>query len=274
MPIDWFTVGAQALNFVILIWLLKRFLYRPVTRAIDAREKRIAEERAAAAAARAEAETERAAFQHKNAMFDQQRAALLSAALEEANAERRRLLADAHAAAETLTAKRLNALRDEAASLKQTIAGLTQTEVFAIARKTLRDLADTSLEERLADMFVRRLRAIDGEAKSALATAIQATSEPATVRTAFELTGARRAAIQDAFNEIFAADIEVRFETSPEPIGGIELAVGGQKLTWSIAGYLSSLETGVGALLEARARPDAAPEEKAKISVFQEAASQ
>ncbi len=44
MLIDWFTVGAQALNFVILVWLMKRFLYKPILDAIDAREKRIATE--------------------------------------------------------------------------------------------------------------------------------------------------------------------------------------------------------------------------------------
>ena len=27
MLIDWFTVGAQALNFLILVWLMKRYLY-------------------------------------------------------------------------------------------------------------------------------------------------------------------------------------------------------------------------------------------------------
>jgi F-type H+-transporting ATPase subunit b len=30
MLIDWFTVGAQALNFLILVWLMKRFLYKPI----------------------------------------------------------------------------------------------------------------------------------------------------------------------------------------------------------------------------------------------------
>ena len=38
MLIDWFTVGAQALNFVILVWLLKHFLYKPILNAIDVRE--------------------------------------------------------------------------------------------------------------------------------------------------------------------------------------------------------------------------------------------
>ena len=42
MLIDWFTVGAQALNFLILVWLLKRFLYKPILHAIDEREKGIA----------------------------------------------------------------------------------------------------------------------------------------------------------------------------------------------------------------------------------------
>ena len=57
MLIDWFTVGAQALNFLILVWLMKRFLYKPVLHAIDEREKRIAAELADAAAQKADAHT-------------------------------------------------------------------------------------------------------------------------------------------------------------------------------------------------------------------------
>ena len=95
MLIDWFTVGAQALNFIILVWLLKRFLYKPILNAIDAREQRIAAELAAADAKEAEAQKERDEFHHKNEEFDQQRATLLSKATQEAKAERKRLLDDA-----------------------------------------------------------------------------------------------------------------------------------------------------------------------------------
>ena len=55
MLIDWFTVGAQALNFIVLVWLMKRFLYRPVLDAIAAREQRIAQQLAEAATQMAEA---------------------------------------------------------------------------------------------------------------------------------------------------------------------------------------------------------------------------
>src|SRR5450631_2868065 len=106
MLIDWFTVGAQTLNFLILVWLLKRFLYKPILDAIDAREKRIAAELADADAKKAEARKERDTFEHKNEVFDQQRATLLSKAMEEVKAERQRLLGEARQAADALSAKR------------------------------------------------------------------------------------------------------------------------------------------------------------------------
>src|ERR1700688_2249451 len=102
MLIDWFTVGAQVLNFVILVWLMKRFLYKPIIHAIDAREERIATELADGAAKKAEAQKERDEFQHKNEEFDQQRAALLSQAADEAKTERQRLLDEARKAADAL----------------------------------------------------------------------------------------------------------------------------------------------------------------------------
>ncbi len=71
MPIDWFTVVAQAINFLILVWLLKRFLYKPILHAIDEREKGIAAQLAEAEAKKAEAQKERDDFQHKNEAFDQ-----------------------------------------------------------------------------------------------------------------------------------------------------------------------------------------------------------
>ena len=95
MPIDWFTVIAQVINFLILVWLLKRFLYKPILHAIDEREKGIATQLAEAEAKKAEAQKERDDFQHKNEAFDQERAALLKKATDEAKAERQRLLDEA-----------------------------------------------------------------------------------------------------------------------------------------------------------------------------------
>jgi F-type H+-transporting ATPase subunit b len=268
MLIDWFTVGAQALNFIILVWLLKRFLYKPILNAVDAREKRIAAELADADAKKAEAQKQRDEFQHKNEEFDQQRAALLSKATDEANAERQRLLEGARKAADALSAKRQEALRRDADNLNQAIRRRTQQEVFAIARKALMDLATTSLEERIGEVFTRRLRTINGKAKEGLAEVLKTASEPALVRTAFDLPAAQRTAIQNALNETFSAEVQVRFETAPDLVSGVELTTNGQKLAWSIADYLASLETGVGELLKEKDKPElkAAPRSEAETA--------
>lgn len=254
MLIDWFTVGAQALNFVILVWLMKRFLYGPILEAIDARETRIAAELADADAKRAEAQRERAEFEHKNEAFDHQRAALLSQATDEAKAERRRLLGEAREAAEALSAKRQETLKSEAHDLSHAIGRQTRDEVFAIARKALTDLATTSLEERMSDVFTRRLREMDGQAKARLGEALKAASDPSLVRSAFELPPQQRAAIESALNDALSGEVQVRFEVAPDLIAGIELATNGQKVAWSIDDYLGSLEQSVAALVGDRAQ--------------------
>src|SRR5580698_8172580 len=109
MLIDWFTIGAQALNFLILVWLLKRFLYKPILNAIDEREKGIATQLAEADAKQAEAQKERDDFQHKNEAIDQERAALLRKATDEAHAERQRLLDEARKDVDSLRAQRQDA---------------------------------------------------------------------------------------------------------------------------------------------------------------------
>jgi F-type H+-transporting ATPase subunit b len=256
MLIDWFTVGAQALNFIILVWLMKRFLYKPILNALDARETRIAAELADADAKKADAKAERDAFQHKNLEFDQQRAALLVKATQEAKAERHRLLGEARQAADVLSAKRQETLRSDAQHLGEAISRRTRQEVFAIARKALADLASTSLEERLAEVFIRRLRAMDGKAKAGLAEALKSAPDAALVRSAFGLPEAQRTTIQAALDATFSANIRVRFETAPDLVSGIELTANGQKVAWSIADYLVSMERGIDQLLKAEEKPD------------------
>jgi F-type H+-transporting ATPase subunit b len=269
MPIDWFTVVAQAINFLILVWLLKRFLYKPILRAIDEREKGIAAQLAEAESKKAEAQKERDDFQHKNEAFDQERAALLKKAENEAKAERQRLLDGARNDADALRAKRQDSLRDEQLNLGQEIARWTQKEVFAVSRKTLADLATTSLEERMVDVFVQRLSALTGAAKEELVAALKASTQPARVRSALDLSPAQRKAIESAVNEVVGAEAHVQFETAPELVSGIELSTDGQKVAWSIADYLATLEKSVGELLQKdtqpESKPDAQPEAEVKV---------
>ena len=266
MLIDWFTVGAQVVNFVILVWLMKHFLYKPILNAIDAREKLIASELADANAKKAEAEKERADFENKNKAFDDQRSALLSKATGDAKDEGAQLLDKARKDADSLRDTQAAALQSDHAKMGSQITRMATEEVFGIARKALSDLATVSLEERMGEVFTRRVHQMNGKDKELLAAALKTSSEPAVVRSAFAMPAEQQAAIQNALNETFSAVVRVRFETAGDAICGIELSANGQKVGWSIATYISALDQKIGALLEAQStqQAKAAPAPPAK----------
>ena len=232
---------------------MKRFLYKPVLNAIAARERHIADELADADQKKSEAQKDRDDFQQKNDVFDHDRAALLSKATADANAERQRLMDAARQAADTLTANHHETLVREAQSLNQALRIRMQQEVFAVARKTLADLATASLETSACDLFIQRLRALNGPVRDELAGALKAADNGALVRSAFELPQAQRGAVQKAVDETFSIAAALQFETAPNLVGGIELSAHGHKFAWSISDYLASLDRGVAELIKAPA---------------------
>jgi F-type H+-transporting ATPase subunit b len=155
-----------------------------------------------------------------------------------------------------LRAKRQDALRNEQRNMGEDILRWTQKEVFAITRKTLTDLADQSLEERMSAVFVRSLRALTGAAKEQLTTALKTAKQPVRVRSTFDLPAAQRSAIGTAVKETCGTETQIQFETAPEVVSGIELSVNGQKVAWSIADYLGTLQKSAHELLRADAKPE------------------
>ncbi|MFA6014348.1 MAG: F0F1 ATP synthase subunit delta [Gallionellaceae bacterium] len=255
MLIDWFTVIAQAANFLILVWLLKRFLYRPILNAIDARERRIAAELADADAQKTEAQREREEFQNKNAEFDRQHTALINKITVEADSERQRLFAAAHTEAENLRIRQHNKLHDDYQNLREEIARRTRAEVMSIAGKTLTDLAEANLEAQIIAVFMRRLHELDAAEKDQLVLAQRTSADAVLVRSAFELSEQQRAEIVNAIREVFGMELQVQFEQSAALIGGIELVLQGRKIAWSVADYLAALDKNISDLMKTELVP-------------------
>jgi F-type H+-transporting ATPase subunit b len=235
MLIDWFTVAAQAVNFLLLVWLLKRFLYKPVLAAIDAREKRIATQIQDADKKKAEAAQEQTDFLHKNDEFDRQRAGLLQEATNPSKAERDKLMEKARTDSAELRSKLQKTAHDELDNLNGKIGTLAVEEVFSIARKTLLELADVKLEERLTDVFVHRLHEMNDKQREDLKASLDSSKQPVLVRTAFELGTPQKTAIEAGVKAILGDKTGFEYETKPGLISGIELTANGQKFAWSIA---------------------------------------
>jgi len=259
MLIDWFTVIAQGVNFLVLVWLLKRFLYAPILSAIDTREKGIVARLAEAENKQAKAQAARDDYQRKDKALEEQRATLLQKAADDAGAEHKRLLDAAQTDANAARSRWQDALRAEQGALGEEIVHRTQAGVFDIARKTLAELASAHLEECMSDVFITRLHGLDSAAHDQLAASFRAASTPVLIRSAFDLPPAQRAAITAAFGDIFAVQTPIHFETAPNLVSGIEVTINGQKIAWSISDFLASLRKNVTDLLEEKAVPAAPP---------------
>ena len=270
MKINWFTVIAQIINFFVLVWLLRRFLYKPVLKAIDERENKIASELKDAKAKETEAKKEQAEFLEKNEKFDQQKKKLMDNVIAETNEEREKLLEEARNEAAVLRSKLEKSLDAMQENLEHDIAQKTQEEVFAITRKTLKDLASMSLEEQSVNIFVNRLKELKNEEKKKLTDAFKSGSDSILVQTAFDLPSKQQTEIKSTVNEILGTKTQFQFNTVPKLISGIELTSNGYKLAWSISEYLSSIQKSISETMKAELKeepekmPDTNNKEKKK----------
>ena len=246
MPIDWFTVGAQALNFVILVWLLKRFLYQPILNGLDTREQKISLILSDAQHTQSEAEALRTEFEQKTQQIDQQRNVIVKSALQEANKEREQLFDKAQQAADDMLKKRLESLQSELQNLQQDIVRKNIQEVYAISRKTLIDLAGLDIEQAMLDRLLQRLNDLKPDQYAELIGALDRTNNEVAVRSAFALSSEQQQSIQQCLQNKFSSQsdkpIRLAFSLVPELINGIELRLSGWKLAWSANNYLQSLQ--------------------------------
>jgi F-type H+-transporting ATPase subunit b len=266
MLIDWFTVAAQAGNFLILVWLMKRYLYQPILNAIDAREAKIAAGLKDAESKQVEATKQRDEFRQKNDALEQSRNALLQIAQNDAKTERQKLHDQTRKDVEVLRAKLDAALQGERDALKREVVIGVQKEVFSIARKVLTDLGSANIEAQITKALVDRLLALDDHAKSEFSSALKSSPEPVLVRSAFVLAGEQQVVIQLALKETFAMEIPVKFETAPSLVCGIELSMNGQKLAWSVDDYLTSLDKRMNEILAPAVKAEAEAESAPKIN--------
>jgi F-type H+-transporting ATPase subunit b len=257
--IDWFTVGAQAINFLILVWLLRRYLYKPVLAAIDARERKVAARIKDAETQQTKAQEAGEELRKRNEAFDREREALMRKAAQEGAAERERLFDSARQDSQLLRVKLTQLLSTERAELGRQLSLRAQAEVFALTRKALSELAGATLEDRMIEVLIDRLRELPQQPRLALATpaviagsaaaAVQAApARDVLVRSAYEASPAARTKLEAAIRERLGANAAVRFETAAGLVCGFELAVDGIKLAWSVADYLSTLAHDAAAL--------------------------
>ena len=256
MQINWFTVIAQILNFLVLVWLLKRFLYKPILNAIDEREKKIESQLKDADNRESVAKKEQDEFKKKNEQFDQEKKERMDKVVVETNVERDKLMEIARNEAAELRVKLQKSMSEMQENLNRYIAQKTQQEVFAIARKTLADLASQSLEEQSTTLFIKRINELKKDEKQQFIKAFKSESTPILIGSAFDLPKKQQSEIQNVVSEILGTETHFQFKTTPEIISGIELTSNGFKVAWSISEYLNSLQKNISEIVNTKIMKD------------------
>ncbi|MEO6902782.1 MAG: F0F1 ATP synthase subunit B [Bacteroidia bacterium] len=254
MSINWFTVIAQIVNFLILVWLLKRYLYKPILKAIDDREKKITSKIEDANKKEADAKKEREEFEKKNTDFDKQKKELMNKAVEEVNTKREDLLEKAKKDAGDLRKKLEDIVKEEQGHLADEITRRTKTEVFSIAKKMLKELADSNLEEKIVTVFIGRLKNLDDDEKKKLIDTFKGAKEDIIVKSVFELDKPQQTEIEKVVKKILHTTSDFKFQTAPELVSGIELNANGYKVAWSISEYLLSVNKTIEELIDSKSK--------------------
>jgi F-type H+-transporting ATPase subunit b len=258
MLFDWFTVIAQIINFLILVALLRRFLYRPIVDAMAAREQRIASRLEMAEQKMRAAEQEIETYRRKNQELQEQREQMLQRAREEVEIWRKEQLNRARQEIEETQARWYRAIQQEKEAFLRDLQRQAGHQIYTIARQALADLANADLEKHIIQVFLQRLSELEGEAREKLWQAIQKSGNELLIRSSFELPADMRQEILSTLQEHLAVDgWSARFELSPEVIGGIEIQGQGHKVSWSLASYLETLEESLARALRDKSREKA-----------------
>lgn len=238
MLIDWFTVLAQVINFLVLVFILKRFLYRPILRAVQERERKIASRLEGAEQARKEALLRTEELGKEREALARTREQLLARAKEEVREWRDNSLEQARSEIAGLRKAWLDGVEEEREVFSRKLKVRIAEQVLRISRKALQDLANGNLETQLIETFLVKAEAHRNEWRE------ENPIEPdcLSIRTGLALNQDLQGKLEQALKGLFQTVKSLDFSVEPDLGFGIQLLAGDRKVEWSLARYMESLE--------------------------------
>ena len=241
MIIDWYTVGFQVINFLVLVFLLRRFLYGPIIEMMEAREMKIARREDVAAAKASEAEDEARAYQQKVAELNSRDEELLAEAKLGADNERRMLLEATRSEVDETRKRWHQEVYREQESFMLELRSRVGRQACLIARQCLQDLADIKLETMIWDVFLQKLGQLSPEEFTRLQEAFSREKQ-VLLSSSFKPAEERLQGVSAFLKEHYGQNVQLTHQVNSELICGVELEVGGYRVAWSVDEYLEGVE--------------------------------
>ena len=242
MSIDWFTFTAQILNFLVLVWLLSHFLYKPILNAMQEREQKLATEHDNAVMLQQQAESEAATYKQKTEELAHAKDQLLAEAGKDIQSWREEHLTRARAEVDEEKTEWYRALHRERESFLREARLRMAGHIHHMSQCVLKELANTDLQQQTIQVFLDRIKQIDEQQKKNFKSLLESTQNHIIVESAFSLSPANRKKITAFVHEFLSTDKDIDFQDKPELICGIDFHIGGYKIAWNLQEPLEELE--------------------------------
>jgi F-type H+-transporting ATPase subunit b len=251
MAIDWFTFFAQIINFLVLIFVLQRWLYKPIIKAMQQREDTIRDNLDSASQQQEKAQEEVERYQAKQQELEAHRFDLLAQAKLETEQTRQHLQEEMHESVKIERSQWKSMLQRQKESFLREVSHRTMEQLQTTARRVLADLAESDLETQMARVFLRKLQNLNESERTELVKTLSVSTTdviPLNLVSTFELPqdigGEISKILQTYFDDLSkdnSSKLELNYEIQSNLICGIELRGTGYKLAWSMDAYLDAI---------------------------------
>jgi F-type H+-transporting ATPase subunit b len=219
MTLNWWGLGLQAINVLILVWLLSRVFWRPVAGVIARRQRAAREMLDEGETAKAKAEAMLAEVAQTRAGIAAERDAILAEARTQADTAAKAALTQAQTRAETLLSAAHTAIERDREDAHKQNARQAAALSARIAARLLARFDTPAVRAAFLEHLSQTLATLPARERTALA----ASKAGLEIVTAAQPEDAQKAAIEQAIRDALGSAPELRFVTDPDLIAGLEL---------------------------------------------------
>ena len=240
MELDWVTFSLEIVNFLILLWILKHFLYKPVLNVIAQRQAGINAKLEEANQKQSEAEQLKSQYTNRLSAWENEKMAARHKLDEEIDSLRQQRMQDLNQQLETERQKA------EAIQQRRLEQEKTQTQMTALYQgaaftaKLLSQLASPELEKQLIDLFITQLQDMPELQQQTIQSNIDPTSNEIQVCSAYPLPQSVQQFLETALNKLVNKTITIKYTQDPDLIAGLRVSIGAFMLQANIQDELQS----------------------------------
>ena len=226
MELNWSTFALEIINFLILVWLLARFLYRPVMKIISDRQQEIQKKLDAAEALRNEAESLKSNYDERLNNWDREKTGAMKQLQDEIAIERGRLLEELQHELEQERQKAGILNQRQMQDEKRNMGRQALRQGAAFSTRLLTRLAGPDLEARLIEVLIDDLDTLSPEKRQLLVTGNAKNENGITISSAFPITEKNKIKIEQKLKSVINEKTSCTYKHEPELIAGLRIRIG------------------------------------------------